>query len=115
MIDKNTAFDNALISSIGFSSHRNMKARVKDEVINRCVERGLLYEEDQLYRSKKYQWVCEVIDNDFSALCLLRKGNPTVDTSADLKDLFCDIEDMCEAIIEDLAKRIMDEKISYVV
>ncbi|EPR3586529.1 hypothetical protein ACU440_003754 [Vibrio alginolyticus] len=111
MIDKNTPFDTALISSVGIEKPRNIRIQVEDGVIRRCIERGLLYEEDKRSQTKNYKWVCKVIDNDLSALLLLRKEKTNIATSSDLKDLFDDIDVMSEDIVIRIAQRILDRKI----
>ncbi|HHF3089562.1 TPA: hypothetical protein ACPJ1J_003296 [Vibrio alginolyticus] len=111
MIDKNTPFDTALISSVGIEKPRNIRIQVEDGVIRRCIERGLLCEEDKRSQTKNYKWVCKVIDNDLSALLLLRKEKTNIATSSDLKDLFDDIDVMSEDIVIRIAQRILDRKI----
>ena len=106
-----TPFDRALISSIEIDKPRNVKVQVKTGVLNRCIERGLLYEEDKRTETKIYKWICRVIDNDFSGLYLLRKENNKVINFTDLKDLFCDYDDLCEELVIRIAKRILDRKI----
>lgn len=111
MIDTDTPFGNALISSLEIERPRNMKNQVEDRVINRCLERGLLCEEDKRNKSKKYQWVCNVIENDLPALLLLRKEKTKITTSSDLRDFFYDVDDMCEDVVMRIAKRILDWKV----
>lgn len=111
MIDKNTPFDTALISSVGIEKPRNIRIQVEDGVIRRYIERGLLCEEDKRSQTKNYKWVCKVIDNDLSALLLLRKEKTNIATSSDLKDLFDDIDVMSEDIVIRIAQRILDRKI----
>ncbi|MFZ3410243.1 hypothetical protein [Vibrio chagasii] len=111
MENNETPFDIALISSIGIDNPRNIKAQVKTGVLQRCLERGLLCEEDKRTETKRYKWVCKVIDNDFSGLCLLRKENNKVVNLSDLKDLFCDCDDLCEELVIRIAKRVLDRKI----
>ncbi|AUL94751.1 hypothetical protein KZY44_002685 [Vibrio vulnificus] len=110
MIDKDTPFNTALISSVGIEKPRNIRIQVEDGVIRRCIERGLLCEEDKRSQTKNYKWVCKVIDNDFSALILLRREKVNLTTSSDLKELFFDIDDMCEGVIDCIVKRILDRK-----
>lgn len=111
MINTETPFERALISAIEIDTPRKLEMQVKVGVIKRCLERGLLSEEDKRVSSKNYQWVCNVIDNDLSALLLLRKEKTKISTSSDLRDLFCDVDDMCEEVVRRLATRILDRKV----
>ncbi|MFZ3490185.1 hypothetical protein [Vibrio harveyi] len=111
MLDTDTPFERALISSIEIDNPRKLEKQVKEGVIKRCLERGLLSEEDKRVKSKIYQWVYKVIDNDFSALVLLRKEKTKITTSSDLKELFYDIDDICEEVILRIATRILDRKL----
>ncbi|MCX8875273.1 hypothetical protein NOK74_24020 [Vibrio parahaemolyticus] len=111
MKDTDTPFERALISTIRIDNPKNVKTQVTAGVIKKCIERGLLCEEDKRIGTKMYKWVCRVIDNDFAGLCLLRKETSKVVNSSDLKDLFADVDDICEDVIARISNRILSRNI----
>ncbi|OEE34437.1 hypothetical protein A1QO_07925 [Vibrio genomosp. F10 str. ZF-129] len=111
MKDEITTFEDALISAIELDQARDIKARVESDVMNLCVKKGLICEEDKQSKSKDYRLACKVLENDFPALCLLRTGFPEVLNSSDLRELHSAVDQMCEDVVTRIAQRMLDRKV----
>lgn len=103
-----SSFLSALTKTIHKDKSRKLDDRIKLLVIKKCINRKFLTEVDERLRSKKYIWLCRVIDNDLSALNMLKED---VEQYRGLEHVLDETHDTCDAIVERVAKRILERRI----
>ncbi|KDN29674.1 hypothetical protein VFDL14_23145 [Vibrio fortis] len=111
MSDNHFVFTKRLLVACEFHKFENFKVMTWEAVIEQCIEKGYLDQQDIRQKSKEFQFLERVFNRDFPAMIL---AAPTIKPLRDIDDfsrLKKESQELAESIVQDAAQVLMGKQI----
>lgn len=111
MSDKHFIFTERLLVACEFHKFENFKVMTWENVIEQCIEKGYLDQQDIQRKSKEFQFLERVFNRDFPAMILAAPTIKPLRYIDDFSRLKKESQELAESIVQDAAQVLMGKQI----